>query len=239
MATVTNGTLILRPDASRGTGITTTPSGTSVDECYKLVNEETADYESTYLTLADSASIFFHFSLPEGVKITAFDSSSTIYVKGVARDFATLPSDVGNLDIESGTENLCLWSDETNLGALTFLKNMNDENNNTALQPISSSVVLMTNEIVDALHNDDLAYGLSFTYDDSADKLDMRLSQIYLEINNVSYQEVADSALSIFLKQNGSWSSIAGTLFQKQNGTWIECDTSVLTDGTQYAFKEL
>ena len=242
MATVTKGTLILRPDASKGTGITPTPSGVAIEECYKLVNEEIADYESTYITLPAGSSIFFRFPLPSNIKITAFDSSTTIYVNGVARDCDEYNANAGDVDIgkESSTEHLCCWSDETSLDdSLTFITRMDDEPAvTTELSPISSSVVSMTDAIVTALHNNDLAYGLTMP-SSLDDKVDARLSQIYLEISNVTYEEIVDSALTVFRKQSGVWTPITGTLYQKQDGTWVECDASVLTDEMQYGLEEV
>lgn len=231
MATVTNGTLILRPDASKGNGVTTTtPSGVAIEECYKLVNEERADYESTYITMAAGDSIFLRFSLPENIKRTSLGSSTTLRVGGVYYDR------VDNGHIVPSREALCCWSDETSLVNIAFIGK--GDSDVGMMASVVSDLVSMTDSIINALNSNDLAYVFVLNSDVKSTVI-ADISQIYLEINNVTYEEVEDTTLSVFLKQSGTWIPVTGKLYQKQNGTWVECDTSVLTDGTQYALEDI
>lgn len=229
MATVTNGTLILRPSASKGVGITTTPSNIAIEECYKLVNEEVADYESTYISMAASDSIFLRFSLPENIKRVVLGTSTTFRICGVYRD-----PDSGR--IAPSREDLCYWDNETSLVNVEFIGK--GDNNSGSMVTVNSNSISMVDSIVSALNSNNLAYGLAIA-SDAKSTVFADISQIYLEIDNITYEEVSDTKLPIFCKQNGSWVSITGTLYQKQNGAWVECDASVLTSGTQYDIEEL
>lgn len=229
MATVTNGTLILRPSASKGVGITTIPSNTAIEECYKLVNEEVADYESTYISMAAGDTIFLRFSLPENIKNVTLDDVATFRICGVYHD-----PDSGKIAPER--EDFCCWSDETTLINVNFISK--GDNNSGSMVSVSSDLAYVTDSIINALNNNDLAYVFSIA-SSAKSTVFADISQIYIEINNVTYEEVSDTELPIFFKQNGSWVSITGTFYQKQNGVWVECDTSVLTSGTQYDIEEL
>ena len=67
MATVTE-TLLLRPVASKGTVASSVPADTSIEDIYKLVNEEVADDGATSFVPSSSA-VYFKFNLPNELKI--------------------------------------------------------------------------------------------------------------------------------------------------------------------------
>jgi hypothetical protein len=60
---------------------------------------------------------------------------------------------------------------------------------------------------------------------------------LYIEITYDG--ETGDTTESIYLKENGAWTSIPCTIYQKQNGTWVLTDSTVFNNGDKYITQEM
>ena len=111
MAEIT-GTLILRPVASKGTITTTTPTGTSVEECYKLVNEENVDGAITCVYLKANEEVYFHLSNTLIENITNI-TRATLWIAG--NDGMTSASIKFNISLTKWSEDSIVSSWENPL----------------------------------------------------------------------------------------------------------------------------
>lgn len=78
--------------------------------------------------------------------------------------------------------------------------------------------------------------GIMSTASSSSSKstLDVRLTQLYLELEYSDGGDEPITSETIYLKQNGSWSAISGDIYKKENGIWVLKDASVLQQGLKY-----
>lgn len=62
------------------------------------------------------------------------------------------------------------------------------------------------------------------------------LTQVYIE---VTYEDNSSSTTdTIYLKENGSWTTIPCTIYQKQNGVWVLTDSTIFANGDKYTLQK-
>ena len=220
MATQT-GTLIFRPVASKGSITTTVPPNTTVEDCYKLVNEQTSDDDATYVSIKQYESIWFRL-LPE-VNVNISDVDSIRYYCVFKKNTAGQDS---NIHTGLGT-----WSDETEsfeVGQPSTDSWHTLEDSILITEDYASHLTLR-----DAVKLNNLAFYVN--HNASTSKLVLDITQVYLEV--VCTYEVVDEPLptsTIYLKENDSWCILSGTLYQKQNGAWVGIGVDELPIGNTY-----
>ena len=215
------GTLIFRPAASKGSITTTMPPNTTVEDCYKLVNEQTSDDDATYVSIKQYESIWFRL-LPE-VNVNISDVDIIRYYCVCKKNTSGADS---NIHIGLGT-----WSDETESYEVGQPSETSWYTNNNSIVITEDSASHLTLRDAVKLNN------LAFYVNDNAttSKYVWDITQVYLEV--VCTYEVVDEPLptsTIYLKENDSWCILSGTLYQKQNGAWVGIGVYELSTGNTY-----
>lgn len=232
-------TVILRPNDSRADG-TNRESYPSVDptEYWTLVSEEVPDDDSTYVKphLLLTSGVNYNFpGIPEQYK----DKTPTkikVYIRGCNKDTAT----TANLGVE-----IAIFDDSTSMGY---------NKKQIADSPITLSNVYKT-YYIEIPEEYKLSFYAILTNENSEikndgegevtpirtsgnvgnkDTSDVRVTQLYLELEYSNEEDEPTTSETIYLKQNGSWNAISGDIYKKENGTWILKDVSVLQQGLKY-----
>jgi len=218
-------TLIIRPTgfvAITNSPAKGFPSDTVAEDYYKLVNEEIADDDATYISVSgiNAATLSgLLFEIPDEHTHCDF-LSCTIKARAKANaeglnfnisyDYSETPSDtstITNTSITIGTLSTS-YQDYAYVLEEQFL------------------TYFTSNKSVYVRHQ----HG-TISKDNSC-----ILTQIYLELTYETSDEDGedDTSESIYIKQNGSWVAITGTIYHKENGVWVVTDSSALQNGTQY-----
>ena len=212
-------TVILRPDKNTSSSKSTYfPSDHDINLQYLLVSEEVADNSSTYVVAgAVLATTVFGFSVPE-----EFRSKVPLAAKvcGVASSYESTEAETLYInykypygdsvssvqeEVASFTSNWEYFECEVQNNDLNLF--------NDGLLNVENFLTPFCNSIADKGTE-----GVAIT-------------QLYIAL---TYEVEDEETNSIYLKSNGSWTSISGTIYQKSNGSWTEVDASVLQDGTKY-----
>lgn len=221
-------TLTLRPTSD----VTLSHNVEGTDYGYQAISESSADDDSTFIhnnsmasntTSETTTSIFsLPYSIPDNTKITSIKlylrmspgngtvsgvlSENSVYLGIVCgTEITYLEKFSSSLGFTSGTSNTIYYKTYTYDHSQTSLDSINSCKNISGLQCIIAS---------EAVRNS--ASAKSFQY--------VKITQVYVVI---TYEENKP----FYLKQNGAWTELAGTLYQKQNGVWVEAEPSVLTEG--------
>ncbi len=63
------------------------------------------------------------------------------------------------------------------------------------------------------------------------------ITQAYVEV--IYDDGTTETTETIYLKENGSWTSVPCMIYKKQNGAWVESDATVFENGNRYIFQEI
>ena len=225
MAEVT-GTLILRPVASKGTITTTTPTGTSVEECYKLINEEVADGATTCIYLKANETVYFHLSnsLIENISNITGATLVTVGNDGVGGGSISFNVSLTKWSEDSVVYTIPGYPLEGEAGVFNQYNYVL-----TSLDTFSAIVdLILSNEV-----------GIYF-YGNTSTKASPEISQIYLEVNCTYSIPDGDepSSISFYAKKNGAWSLSTGILYQKNGGIWSGISPTNLNIENQFVIEE-
>lgn len=209
-------TLILRPIAitcGDESLVSFYPTDATIANAHLLVDEETADDDSTYITLSPGAAVKYYFEYNKPYNCTAITDVSFRFrscpeVKGSNNMSNQISHKVEILDYDDSismyghsfaTSDVMYYdydATETNKGNIaTYLSGVSNANIN-----ISQTV-------------------------GTGDKNNpIRTTQVYMQITY-------DYENGLYLKENGEWQTVDGIVYHKQSGTWIETDTTVFTAG--------
>lgn len=211
--------MILRPTASAlGTNMTAYPSDTVSENVYQLVNEVEADNDATYVTVNSLDPLKLFFEKPQvtmivGVKLhCCVNSQGDLNACGVK--LVAIPMEGSSFsDVESATGNPgpCV----TGWASYAI-----DYSNETAF--------------IEALNNSEYTQiearcvsGSKANGKASAAKY----TQVYLEL---IYDDGESATIPLYLRENGAWTAVEGTVYQKVNGAWVESSTDIFQDGDSY-----
>ena len=222
-----SGTIIFRPVASKGTLTSTVPSGTSVEDCWKLVNEETADDASTYVSVGEEQTLCFWLQPTVPVSFSSITSFTT-YLKVSALSGSVLSS--------TNTSGLCTWDDGVMFCNIDPSFNANEwsllskEIPKYPMNPTDNETQLLA-QTLSAVQNNNLGLTTTVLTDNNKDLVAM-YSQIYVEIFG-SYEEITPQpeTSSIQIMENGQLVTYNATFYLKENGTWGVVDPASLPDG--------
>ena len=201
--------LILRPVASWGYVASTVPADTPIEDVYKLVNEEVADEDATYFTLAVNGSealnnVLFKYELPKNVKrITSLNKIYPTWRQKGTGASSTVPARYSDGNSLRGNYWRC------GANASTWFSQTKDE---TEVYDNEGTIDLEA--IRELLNEGD--FGMLMYY--GAAKNVPSLTQIYLELD-CEYEE---AGTPIYFKENETWEELSGTIYKKTNGIWEE-----------------
>ena len=231
MATVT-GTLLLRPVASKGTVASSVPADTSIEDIYKLVNEEVADDDSTKFTptyMNDSQApstdtmLCLKYDLPEEIEITSLANIRHIIRKSSTGGMWVRPICYSSLEFIASDDagHNVWWPEDDGWITITDDNTTVKYQKTTDLSASDGSFDGCWDRIVELLNTGD--FGLA--YSTSATKNVPAVSQAYIELD-CTYKE---AGTPLYFKQNGEWAELLGNIYQKADGEWLEADVSVLS----------
>lgn len=215
--------MILRPTASAvlssvNGNVTFFPSDTASENAYLLVNEAEADNDATYVTVNGLEPLILFFTKPQATTIVGVKLHCCVNSQGTKSAFgavlAAVPAEGSALnDVESTTGNVGTYI----TGWASYAM---DYSNDTAF--------------IEALNNNEYTQiearcvgGTTTNAKPGAAKY----TQVYLEL---IYDDGESTTIPLYLRENGAWTAVEGTVYQKVNGAWVESNTDVFQDGDSY-----
>ena len=212
-------TLILRPvevTATQGAQVSLYPRNIILSNAHTLVNEEVADDDATYVLIHGvGESVNYNFIYEKPVDLVAV---TNLTIHAIEK-------------LESGTDkgNLYLYIDDVS-PPLTYSGNLttSEYTDFISFPANQSAYEYFTNA------TESVAFRLKrSTSSVSSKSSPVRTTQVYVEI---TYETSASEGL--YLKENGTWTSIPYTIYQKQNGVWVQTDSSVFENGQIFELKD-
>lgn len=221
-------TVILRPYdttiPSNQDYVTLYPSDTAAENANLLINEAEADDDSTYVILHNSLIGTKHdFKKPSDLTIigvkTHCRAKSSGTSNAVALAMSVIPAEGSELDEAVGT-------------AKSAEPGTSEWENYSADYSDDST-------IMEALNNSEYTKisikcysGSSPGSGNKTTSVPTSITQVYLEL---TYEEPETTTTPIYLRENGTWNAVSGTIYRKENGVWVESDDTVFTQGDQFA----
>lgn len=217
-------TIILRPTGTAtgsNASYTPFPTNTAKEDVYLLISEEFADDDATYLVAKGT-------SLSGGILFTTTNLNITpINIRIVTRMRTTIANSTALItySIVDGTENLEIinLSEEY----VTYVQSIPSEHTSGFWN------AMLTNEI------SHITISAGSTSTDTKASKDVRITQLYLEVDYDDGTGSEEITETIYLKENGSWTSIPCTIYQKQNGAWVQTDSSIFENGENFILQEV
>lgn len=222
--------VILRPMSSSSTtsdvdnGMNVQPTDTTLEDVYLLVNETEADDDATYVELTaviSSFDLYFEKLLMtniSGVKLHCrCDSQGTTHA--LRAQLTAVPIEGSELnEITSSALN----TDPCTTGWANYALDFSDE------------VTL-----IEALNNSEYtqirATCLSGAAPSSSKGSNgvgvVKYTQVYLEL---TYDNSETTTTPLYLRENGVWVAVEGTVYQKVNGAWVTSSADVFQEGDSY-----
>ena len=227
-------TEILRPSScdAAGTAYIVTPDSVSEENYHTLVNEIIADDDSTCITLTKTSNnsarvvvLFDSDMLRKNYsKITA--ARFVCRTKVDANDYFLRL----NLLRRTGQVAQSQSSYEITFNDGTWLTSYFDINATDMVEAIESWLAFNN-----TLHPIQFEfYAANTVQSTTKNACSCSITQAYLEI---TYNDTTTE--TIYLKENGSWTSVPCTIYQKQNGDWITVDSTIFENGDRYTLQEL
>jgi hypothetical protein len=216
-------TIILRPTGGDCTEITVRYPDTL--DIWELVNEEVADDDATYILISKSQDATLRFTFPEKYK-NLTPSSMTIHYRAKAYNSTSTSTNI----------SICYGD----LLGTSFFKHMIGEKTtlSSIYQDYEINVSQDTLETVYSklISTDDPQYNCLYLLSSTSNKNEelAQVTQFYLEI---TYED-EESSESMFIRQNGSWVELSGTIYKRQNGSWVLADSSALQNETHYILND-
>lgn len=216
-------TIIYRPSFDISTSYFEPSSGSSL---YAMLNEESADADSTYVTATNTSEynsfvVGGNFYRPSNAVVTAMAVHvvQSLYKTGSGTNEQnfTLGCATYNGEPPSGYY-LTATMTTPNSSAYKHTQLA------TTVENATAGLADLDNKV--SASHDKFAI-LVQTYGNLGTKNTFKVTQVYMEVT----YEISDP---FYIKQNGAWTTLGGTLYQKQNGVWVAIDSSALSDGSAY-----
>lgn len=229
--------LILRPVASKGVVASTVPADTSVEEIYKLINEEVADDDTTNFTpiLNNAVSnldvditnyLFLKYQIPENLVITSLTDVKHTSRKSATGGFIMRPVKYSNQEFIAGRK---IWNSDDDGWTTETEDNSTVKKFNSTSSYDDDSFDENFETMKELLNSRDFGFG----YMTTASKNVPSVSQTYIEL----VCEFEELSKPFYFKQGGAWAELSGNIYQKANGEWLEADVSVLNG--EYPIEEI
>ena len=223
-------TIILRPTQCDSVGFDPFPSTTERTDHHLLVTENIADDDATYLSAVGILAGKFYF-VPD-LNITPLN------IRVVARMRTTISGSQAYISYYTGynatgesiiTESFTIGLSEE---YTTYVTTIPAEH--------ISSFFDYTPKDIDAESTLTSSYGILIfsvetTSTSSKAEKDLRLTQLYLEIDYNDDSDNEELVEIVYLKENGSWAAIpCSSIYQKQNGLWTRSDSLIFKNGNRF-----
>lgn len=209
-------TVILRPTKTIGYegNITVKPAETEMEDWYKLVNESEQDGWATYIKVGASdpeGSVTLGFDCPQigsisAIRVVAWFEATKLQRKRPA----TVTAIKKNGDI-IGSEDIVIVCDNNTTSSVILEGNADC----TSIIPLPASA-------------DIASFQLKLTGVKPTKPQEVTYSQVYMEVT------CEESLTSIYLRQNGIWEAVEGTVYRRENGAWVQSDTDVFAEGDKF-----
>lgn len=229
-------TEILRPiEGTKTSTVVLHPNSTDNSDLYKLLNEEIADDDSTYIELPDVLQ-----SVTVGFDINAL---LAIYLN-IKTCKIIFRAKIDSIDNKTGFYiGLMKWDNSNNkhttaIGGRIAPTSTNwetysyDIDVNTIISVIESDAINGHTSLLGKLY---VNLGQQATGGKSSGS--GYYTQAYMEI---TYDDgTIETSETIYLKENDTWTSVPCTIFQKQNGSWVKTDSSIFENGDRFTIQQI
>ena len=198
------------------------PSSLSPDNTHMAINEEVADDDASYIITKFAAQAPIGFLIPEDY-IDLTPTSINVYFKA-KEDQGSRVGIAYAYDINDSGRCVFAASRIETIYTTTY------QNYCVAIPKEDLSAFYNYTKQVDS--NMKPKYGTVAIVGEST-KSNTTITQVYLEL---IYGEPEDA---IYIKENGSWNMVSGTVYKKQNGVWTAVDSSTLQNEMNYILEIL
>lgn len=227
-------TEILRPSSCTisGTAYIVTPDSVSKENYHTLVNEIIADDDSTCITLTKTNSGAAAVEVLFDSDVLRKNYSKITTARFVCRTKVDANNYLLHLDLlRRGSQTSQPQSSyEITFNDGTWLTSYFDINATDMVEAIESWLAFDN-----TLHPIQFKfYAANTNQSTTKNACSCSITQAYLEI---TYNDTTTE--TIYLKANGSWTSVPCTIYQKQNSVWVEVDSSIFENGDRYTLQEL
>lgn len=220
-------TEILRPTATKDgvpADILLHPDTTQATDAHRLLNEDAADDDATYIEFTKVLQyIYFHFASEKLLT----DYSKIKYCRGTVRGKTSslklpITVQVEYIDASSRTSNI-IEPTSTDWTSYSFDIDV-------------SRFISVMEECVSSNKEPLIMLSCSSSSDDK-NTMSLCITQVYIE---VTYDDgTTETTDTIYLKEDGSWTSISGTIYKKQDGAWAVADSTVFENGDKFIVQKL
>ena len=219
-------TMILRPTGFYGTnniGLTPYPSETSVENYHLLISEESADEDATYVITTDNMPMWGFLFSTENTAITP------IAIRFVARARSSYNTSnmafcyfISSKSAINSGDNILLTTQYEN-----YIFVIPEEHLLDAWQELcySSQTHFMNFKVTNSNNNNN-----------KGGEADCIITQLYIEID---YDDEAFASDIVYIKENGLWTGISGTIYKKENNAWLVADSTVFNNGDRFNFQKI
>ena len=200
---------ILRPIADD----TLKMSRSSGSDCYLLVNEASADGDSTYIYVnvtdmnLNYGTSWFYLSSPseKKIKINSYTIHMTARYTGKTSNEVKVSASV----FPDGISSKEVFSSESITGEYSEISGAYDGFNGMIIDSFKNSKAERIS-----------IYAGGSKTKDKNDDFQIRITQVYVVLD---YEEITDpeTGTGIFLKSNGSWEEVK-SVYKKVDGTWVQ-----------------
>lgn len=201
--------------------ITLVPSSTEVEDAYRLINEDVADDDGTYISITETGTnnaIKCYFEAP---KRKSFLIDSVRFVLKVKTETSELAL---HLDVLFG-------DNEDEIETFTFDVPQDWETLSCNGLDVSTYI---EDYVMGYSENFSLCLKVnSNTTSSSSKNSTLDITQIYVEITYAVDEE------TIYFKENGSWNAVKGIIYRNTNGQWYGTNSGIFENGDKYIFQNI
>ena len=204
-------TVILRPTS-------VLKSDSTATDLHNYVNESVADNESSYLMFSSSVEgIFYYDYQPDSRQLVGINHhincmvSSSKETSVSVSNYLIIEDSNGNKLSEIADSSLTSIPVKDSGVYTEYTSNFDGSVSNIAQNGVSKIGFKLVRG--------------------SEQYVDFLVTQVYLEL---TYEDKP-----IYVKQNGVWTEVYGTIYRKSNRAWVQTDQLVFTDGRKFIFKDI
>lgn len=198
------------------------PESTADTDVYKLVNEAIADDDATYIKVKSASMMadgMFHGLFNSEIFLHNYSKMTLclLHFRGKADTTDCMFGFGDTLEIAANSTE---WEDYCVELDVELIKSELEEN-----IPETGFLLLMG----------------GVATNNSAKNKYVYFTQVYLE---VTYSDVDEpdnppaTTETIYLKENGAWTTVSCTIYQKQNGAWALTDSTVFNNGDNFILQQ-
>ena len=225
-------TLILRPVAvyAGDTAVTLYPSSTTIEQAHLLVNEEIADDDTTYITLATGEAVNYHFIYQKPLDLAN--------VTNVVFHFRSLPETTGTANASNSVSHglFVLGDNSYSFNAKAFGTSAaiyQDYDIEASNESTLSEVI----SIFNTLSTNDPFYCRQSIINTGNKFCPIRTTQMYVKI---TYETKEDSDINFYyVKNNDKWKSYPVAMYKKSNNVWVETTEDIFENNSRYVIKNI